>query len=506
VPTPPKPIPFTNFGGLILNKSLDDVGADNAIDLLDVDWPSSASVLHSREGAKALTAAAAFNYNSLFAHSDTRLLTRRGVKTLVVVENAGVEIAGKEATTAERHLAFARVGTPTASYSYIADQENTLKRYDGTSFTEPKATVDGVAEKAMPKGKSLATWTDEGNRLVIAGTAPNGGPNGAISSGSHVWFAKPGEPEGYESTAFVQLDPGDGENIVGCCVWSGMLFVFKETRLFVFYGVSADDAGKPVFNFRSVDLGTRILPPGVNTGEQIVAGTDSVYFVSNDGVWATTGSEPALLSADLDPLAHSQALIGPAATTFGTRRWTDAKGIAVVGEVLYVGLGAAEVDRLLKFDLREQRWTVWSASLFSMAAWNEETATHRMRLFFSGSGAGNKKLYFYTPAENADPTVAMEPRWQSGFYELEEADEKTFVATKLWGTGEVTVKVAEDYKALGNGVKYKLGVAPAIAQRQKQRGQSATLFSHQFSGAAPWSVQRLDRYLRETRVPETQKP
>lgn len=359
----------------------------------------------------------------------------------------------------------------------------------------------------MPKGKFLATWTDGGNRLVIAGTAANGGPNGAISGGSHVWFANPGDPEGYESTAFVQLDPGDGENIVGCCVWSGMVFVFKETRLFVFYGVSADDEGKPVFNFRSVDLGTRILPPAVNCGEQIVAGTDSVYFVSNDGVWATTGQEPSLLSEDLDPLARSQALIGPAVTTLGERRWIHAKGIASVGEVIYVGLGTGtEVDRLLKFDLREQRWTVWTASLFSMAAWNEETTTHRMRLYFTGAGAGNKKVYFFTPAENADPTVAMDPRWQSGFYELESPDEKTLVGTKLWGTGEVTIKVAEDYGALGNGTKYKLGVAPAIAQKQLQKGQTATLFSHQFSGAAPWSVQRLDRYLRETRVTETQSP
>ena len=371
----------------------------------------------------------------------------------------------------------------------------------------PTATVDGVAGKAMPKGHHLATWADEGNRLVIAGTEAAGGPNGAISSGSHVWFPNPGDAEAYESTNFVQLRPGDGESIIAACAWGGQVFVFKETHLFVFYGVSIDNAGKPIFNFRTVDLGTRILPPSSKCAPQVVAGAEGVYFVANDGLYMTTGGEPSLLSEDLAPLADSKALAGPAATTFGERRWTSARGICFTGEAVYVGLGSGEgvVDRLLKFDLRGLRWTVWSAELHSMVAWNAETATHRQRLFFSAADAAQKGIFFYTPAKDTDATTEMEPRWQSGFYELESPDEKTVVGTKMWGSGEVTFKVAEDYGALGPGTVYKLGVAPAIAQRQLQKGQTATLFSHQFSGAAPWSVQRLDRYLRETRVTETQQ-
>lgn len=508
-PAPPRPIPFSQFGGLILNRPLDDIGAENACDLLDVDWDGSAGGLRSREGVDEFTqAAGAANYLSLFAHSDTRLLARRG-ETLVAFDIAtGKEIAGKTAAVKDAFLSFARLGTPAASYSYIADQQSTLKRYDGTDFTEPTATVDGVAGKAMPKGHYLATWADEGNRLVIAGTEPNGGPNGAISSGSHVWFPNPGDAESYESTNFVQVRPGDGENIVACVAWGGQVLVFKETHLFVFYGVSVDNEGKPIFNFRTVDLGTRILPPSSKCAPQVVAGGEGVYFVANDGLYMTTGGEPSLLSEDLDPLADSRPLAGPAATTFGERRWSSARGIAFLGEAVYVGLGSAAgvVDRLLKFDLRGLRWTVWSTNLHSMVAWNAETSTHRQRLFFSAADEAKKGIFFFTPGEDEDPTVEMDPRWQSGFYELESADEKTVVGTKLWGTGEVTVKTAEDYGDLDEGKVYKLGAAPDIAQMQQQLGQSATLFSHQFSGDAPWSVQRLDRYLRETRVTETQKP
>lgn len=506
MPTAPKPIPFTQFGGLILNKPFDDVGADNAIDILDVDWDASLSTLRTREGAAAFSPAdAASSYDALFGHSLARLLARRGA-TLFALNGEGNEIAGKSAATNEKHLAFAKLGTPSASYTYIADQENTIKRYDGTDFTSPTAKVGEVLGAAMPKGKFLAVWPDGGNRLVVAGTTAGGGPNGAISSGSHVWFSMPGNGEEYEPTAYVQLNPGDGEEITGCVAFGGMILVFKETRCFVFYGVSADNDGKPVFNFRSIELGTRLRPPGPKRAENVIAGNDSVYFVADHGVYATTGAEPSLLSDDLAPLAESTPLIGPILTTLGTRRWVNAAGIAYQGEALYVGLeSGGVVDRVMKFDLRSQSWTIFTAALNCLVAWNEQT-NNRARIFFSGTGAGNRRVYFYTPATDVDASAAdLEPRWQSGFYDLEDADEKTLVNAKMWGTGEVTLKVAEDYGELGKGTVFKLGASPKIAQAEGQKGQSATLFSHQFSGAAPWSVQRLDRYLRESRVPETQK-
>lgn len=499
----PKPIPFTRYGGLILNRPLDEVGSDNAIDILDVDWGASMGTVQTREGAEAFSPEdAEDNYNALFPHSPSRLLARRGETSLRVLNGEGKEIESKLHGTSAKHLSFARMGTPSASYTYIADGEKTVARYDGTDFANPTATVDGATGLAMPKARFLTVWPDGGNRLVVMGTPANGGPNGAISSGSHVWFAKPGEAEGYESTAFVQLSPGDGEEFTGGCVWGGMVFVFKQTKLFVFYGVSADNDGKPVFNFREVALGTRIRQPHAEAGPSIVAGHDSVYFVSEDGVWVTTGAEPALLSDELEPLSRSDALPGPIAATLESLRWISARGIAYMNEAVYVGLGSS---RLLKYDLRKQGWTIWSANLNCFVPWVEQT-TERQRLFFSARGASHQRVYLYSPSADEDESgAAFTPRWQSGFYALDLADEKSFVHAKMWGTGNVDLKVAEDYKALGNATTFALGEAPAIAQCQKQKAQTATLFSHQLSGTAPWSVQRLDRYLRETRVPQTQK-
>lgn len=504
-PSPPKPIELSPNGGLILARSLAAVGPEAASDLLDVDWTSD--VLGSRDGAEKLTAEAGEdNYESLFGHSDSYLLvTRNGVLTAI---SAATKKEIAESTTLEKgiHPSYVRLGTPADGYTYIADSHNPLQRFDGEEFTTPTATVDGESGKEMPKGAFLTGWPDEENRLVVAGTtAGASGPGGADSNQSYIWFSDPGDAESFESTAFVRLDPGAGnsELLGGCCTWNRKVFVFKERRLFVFYGVSADSEGKPIFNFQTVDLGTRV--PSANLVGQLVApGVEGVYFVTEDGLWVTTGGEPTLLSDDLRPLSSSDELVGPAETTFGGLRWSDARDVAFHQDAVYVGLGEESITRVLKLDLETMRWTLFSADLTAMAVWTEP-GTLFTRLFFTSAAEGVKHVCFYTPAADEDPTVLMDPRWQSGFYDLGNSDEKTFVNAKMWGTGKVDLKVAEDFGALGDATTFELGEAPAIAQCQRQKGQTATLFSHAFSGSAPWSVHRLDRYLRETRAPETEK-
>ena len=516
--TAPSPVIQVNdHKGLRLDLPLAEVGPDQAIDLLDVDWHSG--VLGSREGAKAFSAEeGAANYDRMFAHTwggreTAILLARRGTTLVPLAANTGKEVPEKSATVTEGHLSFTKIGVHSGSdflpVTFIADQTNTLKKYTGdvpgeTGFESPTATVDGEAGKAMPKGWYLATWQDGGNRLVIAGTANSGGPNGAESSASHVWFSDPADPESYTSTSYVALSPGEDEDITDCCVWGGQVFVFKETRMFVFYGVSADSEELPIFNFREVDLGTRIDSKRENKRvKRVAVGRDGVYFIANDGVYVTTGGEPTLLSEDLAPLADTADLAGPANTTL-TARWQDAEQIAFVKDSLYVVLSQT---RLLRHDLLTGRWTVWTAAVNCIAEWVEEPEAFNdvPRLFFSVK-EGEKKIYFYTPEEDDDPTVEMVPRWQSGFYTVgDDVDEATLTQAKMWGTGEVTAKIAEDFGALGHAKTFKLGEEGAIAQRQHQLGQTATLFSHGFSGAAPWSVQRLARYVRETRVPATQK-
>jgi hypothetical protein len=99
----------------------------------------------------------------------------------------------------------------------------------------------------------------------------------------------------------------------------------------------------------------------------------------------------------------------------------------------------------------------------------------------------------------------MEPFFESGGYDVEDVDEKTLIRVKAWGSGEVELEVAEDYGDFGEATTLELGESPAVAQVAPQKQQTATIFAHRFSGKAPWAIQRFARYLRETRVSETQK-
>lgn len=506
------------FDGLRLGVSPAQVGEGAAVDLLDVDWDAR-GVLGSRMGVSKFTAEdPAKNYDVIFGAGQDiaplgesfSFLARRG-EVLVEIDSAGEE-TGETLAVSTGRLNFTQMGIGTLTpITYIANQNETVKKYDGTTLSSPTATVDGVAGEAMPRGHFVANWQDGANRLVVANTTLEGGPAGASGSPAHVFFSEPGQPENYESTAYVQLNPGDGQQIIGMCAWGREIYVFKETYCFVFYGISADEEGRPIFNFRTVDLGTRATAQRGAGSPHVVAGREGVYFLAHDGVWVTSGGSPVRVTDALDfsdQRRDPRAELGEMSFPI----WRQAKGLCIVGDSLYVGMpeeageGAIAVKRLFKIHLASGRVTYWKTSLlgftgFALAPWAEGTD----RLFCSGAGA-KKGIYYYTPDVDSDALVEPNPYWLSGFYGLGDPDEKVVTQVKLWGSGDVDVAVAEDYGDPGKAKTFALGEGVGIAQAQHQRGQGATLLQHKLSGAAPWSVQRITRYLRNSRVSGTEKP
>lgn len=511
----PKPITIGEFGGVVLNASLDAVGPQNAIDLLDVDWDAR-GVLGSRMGATEFTTKEPeANYDVIFGDrlgnltiaQDFALLARRG-ETLVRLNEAGEE-EGSLAVSAAR-INFAQIGSGAilSPITYIANQGKPIKKWDGSVFSAPTATVDGVAGKAMPEAHFVAVWQDGANRLVCGNTSLTGGPNGAGGSPSHVFFSEPGEPEKYESTSFVELNPGDGEQICGIVEWGREIFVFKETQVFVFYGIGKDEEGKPEYLFRTVNLGTRCIPQRASCSPNIVAGREGVYFIGRDGIWVTSGGEPSLVTDALN-LSSQRREPREKLGELAFPSWSQAKGIAYLDDCLYVGIpeeageGAIPIKRLFKIDLRSGNVTFWKTELFSLMTWGLGYDIPQ-RVFFSGAGA-NKGVFYFNPDTDEDPTVAMDPYYESGYSDQGDADEKTFNHTKIWGSGNVDVAIGEDYGSPAHAKTYKLGAGTAVAQKQGQNGGTATCFNYRLSGKAPWSVERMSRYMRETRVAGTQK-
>lgn len=514
-----KPLAFDRFGGLRLDMPPHMIGPGFAMDLRDVDWYSYPGHIRQRDAAVAFTPQRATNYNSIFAHSLKRLLARRAA-TLYGVQVANTEELASSIAVAEKaHLSFARLGTPSASYTFVADQTNTLRRFDGTTFTAPTATVNGEAAKAMPIGKFLATWPDGGNRLVVMGTTTAGGPAGAASSGSHVWFSDPGAPETFHTVApeanYVQLNPGDGEEIMGGCYWGGKIFVFKQTRMFVFYAVGVNGEGAPEFAFRSVDLGTMLVPPRSTGNEMIAAGKDGVYFLARDGVYVTNGGPPVLLSNDLRPNSDEVPHFRP----YLPIRWKNGQGIFFAKNRLYVALGVNRGDLIYVYDFRNEAWTSWSSALYCMAPWryNEEAGEQGVAdvIFMSGAPSNRKALYYYSPWITTDELSTPNAYWQSGFYDLGNPDEKTLVEAALWGMGEITLASYKNFSATAG---FSQTVKPAAAYPTNEgvedssikidkarvgKSHTGTFFSHKLTFATGANLYRLVRYLRETRVATT---
>lgn len=512
-----RPTPFTQFGGLRLDLPLDEIGGSSAYIIEDIEWNQSSGAIVQRPGAKQLTGTpGSAVYSVLFRHQNATLLAVRNsaTKKLVAIDGtSGLEF--KEISwPAEQHVSLVRMSTPAGGYSYAFTDLVAPIKFDGTNFTTPTCTVDGVAGKAMPKTRNACTWPDGGYRLVIAGTNNSGGgingPGGAVSTESHVWFSEPGNAEGWESTAYVQVSPGDGERITGCASWGGLIFVFKETRMFVFYAVATDEEGRPEFKFRTVDLGTKMIDTLNNNlagvpqnNHNCVAGDGGLYYLTEDGVYLTRGGEPSLVSTALTPLANNSYLGG---TLLLSEQpiWSKCRDITWFRHRLFITCRNAGSYHLLVFNTMTGMWSTWRAALNSIAVF--EPSLSVPFLGFAGDGTTGNNIYYYNPALTTDPSKAIAPVWQSGFYDLGTRDEKTLVESKLWGRGKVTLSAYSDLDLVNADFTdtLEMPATNGLGQARSHKSQpAATFFSHRVTLEPGAELLSIDRYLREGRTATT---
>jgi hypothetical protein len=131
------------------------------------------------------------------------------------------------------------------------------------------------------------------------GTQTTSGPGGTATNPSRVHFSNPGQPDVGDRRRklgrgrnFIDLTPGDGEQIQAAVTWRELVFIFKETKFFVMWGESTAADGTPVFNVREV-VNSR-WP--WRTAKRSAVGRDGVYFLNRRGVYHTNGGDPVLLS------------------------------------------------------------------------------------------------------------------------------------------------------------------------------------------------------------------
>jgi hypothetical protein len=479
------PVEIPRFGGLNLQSDPQELGNLGAVDLMDVmlDEPGR---LRTRDGISVYAPGATATSDTPLALTFAKTPSP-AVYGLVAQNTGDLNVQRNGFTTATVAGAgtsagwFAVVGTPTQSYLCFTTR-GAAKIWQGTAA--------GVLTTSAGGGPLAVTPWD--NRLV------------SVTSDSRVRFSDPGVPGTFGANNYVDLTPGDGETIQEACVWGNLLFVFKQSKFFVFNGVSLDGSGNPIFNYRSVVGGHGVRDPG---GAAILP--EGVYFVDEAGLWVTTGGQPRKVSAAVDPLFScfqrpllstlpytSDQLCGLMSNATALQL-ASANNYLLIRTRTIVGSG---YPATLAFHVPTQTWTAFSIRAAAMCGapplpmFNFSAAGDKPEDIFFYEDVGGTNLSRLTASQTVDlsgpPVVA---RYRTGFWSPGQPGSEAVVREILVdGGGTVTLKSSvNDGVALSSGAAVTLGAFPAVAQGRDRRALRGRDISIELSGAGPWSVSRL---------------
>jgi hypothetical protein len=536
-----QPYAFNDFsGGVNLRDKSDTVGDKEAIDLLNVTF-SERGAIRQRDGYADLSVADLTNR----VDSLCPFYTAGGVRQLVAGCGTRLEVLdiGGAVVSAATGLAggpytFARFAAPGSEHMYVGNGADTLRRWDGAAWTAPTGTVNGTALSALPRAGALAvtatvpgstSGSNAANRMIATafGTQTTAGPGGAATNPSRVYFSNPGDPLTWETDGtagrgrnFLDLTPGDGEQILAAATWRELVFVFKESKFFILWGESTAADGTPVFNFREV-----VNSAGVAAKNAVAVGRDGVYFLNRRGVYHTTGGDPELLSDRIGPLWTGDPEVYYQGLPINLAQIDKAR-MAWQNEQLYVAVPTGTSgfnDRTLVYDSQHQWWTIYDLPASALTAFRR---VDRDELHF-GYSSGPNRVGRHARGLLDDRGVNMTSRWRSGWSDYQIPQQKTFRETKIWATGSLNVGFSTDFNpsqasvaspaftsvttwplAGGTWADWLTGIggnwpsAGSTVDRLVQRAVAGTTFSTQFSNSAAskaWAVHRVVRHLRETR-------
>lgn len=431
---PLTPAPLTTFGGgLNLRDKADTVDVGDAIDLLNIDFTERGAI-KQRDGYTHLTTSELTNQpdslGEFYTSTGTRQLVIGNGHRLDAIDTTGTMVASSSSPTASPHY-FARFGGPGAEVLYAANGTDSVQQWDGSAFTVPSYT--GTA----PTGLFVAV-TPWDNRLVNArGTGTSAGTNQ-----SAIRFSDPGVPTTWGDNNYVDLTPGDGEAIMGLAVWEELLFVFKETKFFVFTGTSTDATGSPIFNYRAVETGI-----GLVANRAVTAARDGVYFLDRTGVYRTTGDVPELVSDKIGPFFLGGTEGWYQGGSLNTSEYANA-AMTFVNERIYLATttGTATAnDKTLVYDPRYGWWSLWDLPAACLTGFR----VGPLPSLVFGYATGAKHIGQQSSTYTNDDGVAITSRWRSGWMDFGITSEKTSRQVKLWGSGKVAVAQARDFSRTG---------------------------------------------------------
>lgn len=507
--------PFVGFGGgLNLRDKVDALQLSECIDCLDVTFTDRGAI-EERAGYKAFTESALTNrVQSLEGFytttSNPQLLAGCGTR-LEAISTSGTVVASATGLT-NAVWDFARFGKPNEEVAYAGNGTDTLRKWTGSEWKAPAG---------LPKAGAICVDPTT-NRLVAGGyKTTTGGPAGAESSPSHVYFSEAGNPESYEASAYVQFTPGDGERIQAVIAWREFVFVFKESRFFVVYSTSVDGEGKPIFNYRPIDTGVGLASP-----RAVCVHESGVYFMSRHGVYRTTGQEPEEVSQIIEPIWSGLASPFYTGGTLAQGSITEC-AMGTYEDRIYLSFPTGSATRVLLYDPQLDWWSIFDIPASCLTSFRISNAPE---LVF-GYSTGENHIGRHSPSLTSDEGAAIGGFWRSGWFDLDNPDVKTIRDAKVWGSGIGEMGIDADFVvATGEGLELDMegssealfGVGSGIFGGGDEvfggsspyellpayygRDVRGTVFSVLFEGSTvdvPWAIHRAVFHLREVAKPDT---
>jgi hypothetical protein len=301
----------------------------------------------------------------------------------------------------------------------------------------------------------------------------------------------------------VGLNPGDGEALEALVAWRDLLFAFKQTKFFVFYGNSVDAVGGPVFNYRTVATGVGIWNRGA-----ACAGPDGVYFVDRTGIYRTTGGPPQKVSTPVDPI-FKYGYGGLTASSFyqGGQLATSPQGaLKWHNGCLYftfAATGSSTRNRVLKWNPTLDAWTLWAIPMHNLTSFGTSGFIERDLVFSYATGSNH--LGRMSTSFDDDDGASIPSRYRTGFSDLGiQGRKKDIDGTRLWGTGTVAVAGSKDFGSLDTATNVTLGTSPAIDSGLHNKQKEGELVSYEFSGVSggAWTLHRYAHMVRDTLPPD----
>jgi hypothetical protein len=471
---PLTPYSINTFGGLNLAVDPADAGAASAVDALNVTLDRPGQVA-TRPGVSLLTNAVP-NANHLGRFDNG------GTPQIVAVDSVGGHIYVRDsagasvASVAATAYGMAKTGGTTAGAMWFSTNAGLYKWTGSGSIT---LTVTS----ALAKAPLCASWR---TRLVT-------GQTNATLNLSQVAFSDAGDPTTFGATNWVDLDPGDGERVAALIPWRELLFVFKATKMYVFYDTATHADGTPEFVYNRVSVSKGLFSQDFSVSPLACAAPDGVYFVADDGVYRTTGNTPVKVSAALDPWWRRETL--PDLTGLPTP--FVAWGLSYARGKLYLSLFNANtglVGNCAVYDIASGGWTAYDLAIQSVA---DFAFTNQPDPILSTPGGIYRHGYAYT--DDAGSAIAW--RWKSGKYGLAKPGEVAITQeSRLFGTGTPTLTLSSEMFADQSG-SVTLGTSPTPAEGWLQKDQEGQYFSHTLSGSGPATVESLTHYISYVRAP-----